>query len=184
MGRKKTEDFSIKFYLLGGLSVDEWWEKLDVIKQEKIGLKLKTGGGGLKNFVKCLLKTVRGRSAASLPDMIIWVQADFMKITEPQTQWTFSHIIVWCATKSGTASRRSRQQQGQERFKARFFDTHVRYPSKTTRRKEKKKARKTYSDFCASSWNTHGVLSLLLQEYVSLLLPAGDLLSSSKSSHI
>lgn len=29
------------------------------------------GGGGLKNFVKCLLKTVRGRSAASLPDMII-----------------------------------------------------------------------------------------------------------------
>lgn len=142
MGRKKTEDFSIKFYLLGGLSVDEWWEKLDVIKQEKIGLKLKTGGGGLKNFVKCLLKTVRGRSAASLPDMIIWVQADFMKITEPQTQWTFSHIIVWCATKSGTASRRSRQQQGQERFKARFFDTHVRYPSKTTRRKEKKSKKK------------------------------------------
>ena len=107
--------------------------------------------------MKCLLKTVRGRSAASLPDMIIWVQVDFMKITEPQTQWTFSRITVWCATKSGTASRRSRRQQGQERFKTRFFDTHVRNPSKTTRQKKKRKKKKTYSDFCASSWNTHGV---------------------------
>lgn len=113
------------------------------VRRDKTGedrAEIKNGGGGLKNFVKCLLKTVRGRSAASLPDMIIWVQADFMKITEPQTQWTFSRIIVWCATKSGTASRRSRQQQGQERFKARFFDTQVIHQK--LQDGKKKKARK------------------------------------------
>lgn len=44
------------------------------VRRDKTGedrAEIKNGGGGLKNFVKCLLKTVRGRSAASLPDMII-----------------------------------------------------------------------------------------------------------------
>ena len=52
MGRKKTVDFSIKFYLLVGLSVDEWLEKWDVIKQDKTEIK----NGGIKKLCEVFVK--------------------------------------------------------------------------------------------------------------------------------